>query len=130
MTSPGEIGRLMRFALVGGGVAFYYVTTFALLQMWGLGELSANGIAFTSAICVQYVGQTLFTFRQPLAEISQVMRFTATICFGFTLSTLLTGLIGPNLGWSGWFSAALAAVILPVQNFIIFRLWVYSDATA
>ncbi|MGR3804790.1 GtrA family protein [Marinibacterium profundimaris] len=125
-----EIARLLRFALVGGTVAAFYVALFALLRAQGMAEGPANTIAFAAAICLQYVGQTRLTFRRPLAGLGQMSRFGLTVGLGYAVSLLVTGVIGPALGWADWQSAAVVAVLLPLQNFTIFRLWVYTGAPA
>lgn len=128
MIARQEMMQFLRFGLVGGGVALFYVLCFAGLRALGLGEVGANAFAFSGAICVQYIGQTVFTFRQPLASSAQMLRFGVTVGLGFLVSMCITGALGPQLGWSDWLSAAVVAVFLPVQNFIIFRLWVYAAA--
>jgi len=125
-----NLAQLMRFAFVGVTVALFYVGLFTLLRTYGLGEALANSLAFAAAICLQYLGQTILTFRQPLAEASQVLRFGLTVGLGFVISALVTGIVGPSLGWADWVSASLVAVILPVQNFLLFRLWVYTGTAA
>ena len=57
-------------------------------------------------------------------------RFGLTVGLGYAVSLLVTGVIGPALGWADWQSAAVVAVLLPLQNFTIFRLWVYTGAPA
>ena len=52
------------------------------------------------------------------------------IIASFVISALVTGIVGPSLGWADWVSASLVAVILPVQNFLLFRLWVYTGTAA
>lgn len=124
------LAQLLRFAAVGGTVAALYVGLFAFLRAEGLAEGLANTIAFAAAICVQYIGQTVLTFREPLVEPGQMLRFGLTVGLGYVVAAIITSLAGPALGWADWFSAGVVAALLPVQNFIIFRVWVYASATA
>ena len=128
MSRRANLAQITRFAGVGLGVAAFYVVLFATLRRQGLDEVPANATAFCAAIVVQYVGQTTLTFRQPLAETGQILRFGVTVSLGYAFSALVTGLIGPSLGWTDWISAAVVAVLLPAQNYTIFRLWVYTRA--
>lgn len=130
MKRATDLLLLTRFALVGGSVAVFYVGAFTLLRAQGVGEMPANTVAFAAAICVQYIGQSLLTFRQPMADLGQILRFGLTVGLGYVVSAIVTGLIGPALGWADWISATAVAALLPIQNFILFRLWVYSRATA
>ncbi|UWQ75327.1 GtrA family protein [Leisingera sp. M658] len=124
----GDSGQVLRFSIVGATVAGLYVLGYTTLLASGLAQASANVLAFAAAVAVQYVLQTAWTFRRPLGMPEQMLRFSCTIAAGFAVSALITGVIGPALGWADWLSAAAVTVILPVQNFIIFRLWVYSAA--
>ncbi|AHC99637.1 GtrA family protein [Leisingera methylohalidivorans] len=123
-----DAGQVLRFSVVGAAVAGLYVLGYTGLLAAGLAQASANGLAFAAAVAVQYVLQTAWTFRRPLGLPEQMARFACTIAAGFAVSMVITGVIGPALGWADWLSAAAVTVILPVQNFIIFRLWVYAAA--
>ncbi|MFW8594215.1 GtrA family protein [Cribrihabitans neustonicus] len=118
--------QLIRFCIAGGSVAVLYVLAYAGLLAAGAPQAGANAAAFVLAVAVQYVLQTRWTFRRPLARPGQAARFACTIAAGFAVSALITGALGPALGLAPWLAAAAAAMLLPVQNFIIFRLWVYA----
>lgn len=121
-----DSAQLLRFCISGASVAILYVLGYAALLAAGLPPVAANAAAFAAAVIVQYVLQTGWTFARPLARPGQILRFSCTVAAGYAVSAVLTGLLGPALGLAGWQSAAVAAVLLPVQNFIIFRLWVYA----
>ena len=124
----GNAGQILRFSVVGATVAGLYVLGYSALLAAGVAQAAANALAFAVAVGVQYVLQTAWTFRRPLGLPDQMVRFAVTIAAGFAVSALITGAIGPMLGWVDWLAAAAVTVILPVQNFIIFRLWVYAAA--
>jgi putative flippase GtrA len=46
---------------------------------------------------------------------------------GLLVSALILGVLGPALGWPNWVSAALVTLVVPVQNFLLFRQWVFSE---
>lgn len=119
----------VRFAIVGIAVALFYVLTYLALMAAGLSRPAANATAFLLAVAGQYVAQTLWTFRRPLGLPDQIVRFACTIGLGLLVSALLTGVIGPAMNWTDWMAAALVTVILPVQNYLFFRLWVFSKAS-
>lgn len=122
--------HLIRFVIVGVTVAALYVMLYVGFLSLGLAIWAANALAFGIAVLVQYVGQTAWTFRQQLAEPGQALRFCITIGLGFVTSAILTGLVGPALDWPSWLAAGIAAVLLPVQNYLFFRLWVYAGVGA
>ena len=118
---------LFRFAIVGVGVAALYVAAYLLMLEFGLGKTLANLIAFAMAITVQYIGQAAFTFRKPLDDQTQMLRFISMIGAGFLSASAITGLIGPALSFSDMASAISVTLILPVQNFFIMKLWVFTQ---
>jgi len=120
-------GIMLRFAVVGAGVAAFYVLLYLGFQSIGLGQPLANALAFLMAVTGQYVAQTTWTFRRPLTLPNQISRFVVTISLGLVVSALITGALGPALGWADWVSAAVVTVVLPVQNFLFFRNWVFSE---
>jgi len=120
-------GQIIRFAMVGTGVAVTYVLLYLAFLELGISQAIANIVAFLIAVIVQYLGQTIFTFHKPLGLPSQVIRFICTIGLGLLVSALITGFFGPSMGWPDWISAALVTIILPVQNFLFFKIWVFTE---
>ena len=120
-----ETARKMRFLITGGFVACIYVTGFTLLYNFGLDLLTANFVAFTFSVVIQYVMQTRWTFRRPLFSGSQTVRFAVTIAVGLVYSSVIASYVGPTLSWRPWFSAGVISVSLPIINYLSFRLWVY-----
>lgn len=118
---------IVRFAIVGVVVAAVYIVLYLMLLAVGLRPVMANLVAFFLAIILQYVGQTVWTFQRPLAVPDQLGRFLVTIGIGFLTSSLITSILGPALGWENWTSAAIVTVVLPMQNYLFFRNWVFSD---
>ncbi len=117
---------LVRFAIVGVTIAAIYVLGYLLFVQLGLPRFWANGMAFAVAVTSQYVGQTVFTFRRKLGEIDQVFRFGVMIGAGFVTSALITSWAAPLFGAPDALAATVVAFVLPVQNFILMKLWVYA----
>ena len=118
--------RLWRYALAGGATAALYVVLYVCLLALGVPQWIANGASFLLAVAFQYVAQAAFTFEAPLRDGTQIARFVAMIALGLTTSAAITGWIGPLQGLADWMSAAIVAVILPIQNFFIMSLWVFA----
>ena len=119
-------GTLLRFALVGAGVAALYIALYALLLTLGVAQALANALAFLCAVAIQYVGQAGFTFNASLRDSGQAIRFGAMIGLGLVTSALITGLLGPALGWPALVSAVVVTLVLPIQNFVIMSRWVFT----
>lgn len=120
-----DVSRLIRFGVIGFVVAVIYIALYTLLYHAGVTPLVANAIAFSTAVLVQYVGQTLWTFKRALWNGQQSVRFFATIGLGVVYSSLFASVVGPAFDWRPWFAAGFVAVTLPVINYISFRLWVF-----
>lgn len=120
-----ELSRLVRFGITGFIIAVVYVTGYTVLFHSGVRPLPANVIAFGVSVAVQYVLQTKWTFRRPLWDGAQSVRFLATIAMGLVYSSVIVSMIGPAFDLRPWVAAGLAAVTLPVLNYIAYRVWVY-----
>lgn len=120
-----ELSRLFRFGVTGFVVAVIYVAGYTALYHTSLTPITANFVAYGAAVTVQYVMQTVWTFRRRLIDGAQSLRFLAIIGMGLVYSSLLASIIGPALGWQPWVAAGLVAVTLPILNYISFRLWVF-----
>lgn len=122
--------RPVRFALIGTGVAGFYVALYLLFLSAGLDRFWSNGLAFAAAVLAQYLGQTLFTFRRRLATARQIYRFSVMICLGLATSALITGSLAPALRQPEIVAAVAVALILPVQNYFLMKAWVYVSPAA
>lgn len=122
---PGEAGRVLRFALVGVATAAIYALLFLLARTAGVAPWLASTAAFAVAVAFQYAAHAAFTFRRPLRRPDQIARFAATVGLGWATATAVTAAIGPALGLAEAVSVGIAVTLLPVLNFVLFRLWVY-----
>ncbi len=122
-----ERNRFLRFATVGAVVAVYYLVAF-----WGLSQVFdspwiANFWAFGSAVLIQYIGQTVWTFGKLLAVPAQIGKFLCMIGVGLIFSSAVTGVLGPQIGLSKVTSALIVVALLPFINFVFLRYWVYRE---
>ena len=125
-----DLGRLIRFGVIGILVAAVYVVLYTAFFHAGLTPFISNSMAFSTAVCVQYLGQTLWTFQRQLWERKQILRFLSTIIVGMFYSTIIVSYVAQAADWRPWFAAGFVAVTLPILNYIAFRLWVYRAGSA
>ncbi len=121
---------ISRFALVGVSTAALYVLLYLVFLQTGMPQARANALAFLSAIVAQYAGQACFTFGKQLADPPQILRFGVMTGLGFISSTVLTSYIAPLLAFEDWIAAVAVTLILPVQNYIIMTLWVFTKSVS
>lgn len=117
--------RIVRFGFVGTAVALLYVGSFTVLVAIEVQELLANALAVIVAVLFQYVMQTAYTFRNRILIRGQAMRFLFTIGIGLAISTPVTTIIGPALGWKEYASAGTVVVLSSLTNYVLFTFWVY-----
>jgi len=125
MVGGAEFARIIRFAIVGVGIAALYALLYALFRFAAIVPWLASLAAFAISVATQYVAHARFTFRSPLDAPGQLPRFVASIGLGAVIATLLTGVVGPQAGLPEAVTVAIVVVALPISNFILFRLWVY-----
>lgn len=116
----------LRFAFVGMTVAATYVALYLGLLALGVQQFVANSLAFLLAVALQYVAQAAFTFARKLNDLVQALRFAVMICLGLLVSTLITGVLGPMFGLSDVWAALAVTAFLPIVNFAMMTLWVFS----
>ncbi|MCY6380003.1 GtrA family protein [Hoeflea prorocentri] len=124
--SHAALGELVRFAVVGVTVAALYFVLFVCLSQTRLPDFVINLVAFCTAVVVQYFLQAKWTFKRSAAKTAQAGKFIVTVGFGLLLSTLISSVIGPAMHWSSVVTAAVVVVILPISNFILFKVWVFA----
>jgi putative flippase GtrA len=118
--------QLVRFAIVGAVVALTYMAGYVALLALGFPQPLANAAAFLAAVALQYLGQAGFTFRRPVRDPAQALRFAAMIGLGLMTAAAITGWAGPRLGLSDWMAALAVTLFLPVQNYVFMSAWVFS----
>lgn len=133
----GMVGGLLasvvvRYALVGVLIAAVYwllANVLVLIVPVAPPWLSA-GAAFLIAVSLQYVLHARFTFGNKAADAGQAARFATAVAAGLAISSAITGLAGPAMGWPHVVNTAVVVVVVPVSNFLLFRAWVFVKAGA
>ena len=116
--------QFLRFSIVGGLVALIYFSLFILLAPI-LQAFLANSIAYVLAVTFQYFAQSTWTFRRRARDAAQAVRFGLTMVAAYLFATVITTWIGPALDWPNYVVAGVVVVILPVTNFIMFKIFVF-----
>ncbi|SFS85652.1 GtrA-like protein [Sulfitobacter marinus] len=118
--------KLVRFCLIGSSTALAYVLLYMAFLAMDVSQVLANGFAFVLAVMLQYVGQAAFTFGRPLNDFGQILRFGVMVVLGFVSSALITSFLPDLMELTDWAAAVIAALYLPVQNFVFMALWVFA----
>ena len=121
-----ELGIISRFGFVGiFSTTIHLLTVYLILFFTKQSPYIANTIAFMLGFAVSFVGNYYWTFKVSGNLRQSIQRFVIISFSAFCLSTLiLTAMLAKQ-----WFtpavSGALAALIIPVLNFIGSRLWAF-----
>lgn len=130
VSNKHQVLRLVRFSIVGLTVAVIYLVLFNLLRTFEMPHVSASTIAFLAAVFVQYLLQTMWTFKREVRNRKYMSRFGIMVGLGALIAAAITKYIGPIAGLSDFQSSLVVVVVLPVFNFLIMALWVYKDPDA
>lgn len=119
----GEIGRIVRFVVVGGAATLVHVGV-ALLSLHAMGAAPhvANLCGFLVAVVFSYTMHSRVTFRHEGA--SALPRFSVVALGGFLVSS---GAVSAflALGLPEGVAVPLAALVVPVASYLANRFWVF-----
>jgi putative flippase GtrA len=124
-----ELGRIVRFGLVGLLSTGIYMGLFALAIRL-LPPVGASVVAYALSALVNFVMQSRFTFRQQALSGRSATRFVLMhlLCMA-TNSSLLWLAIGP-LEQPAMKSQAVIVVFVAGLSYLISRFWVYPPGRA
>ena len=116
----------MRFSIVGVVVtASYMAGTYSGIRWLGLSPLQSNWLGCAASIVISYLGQKYFTFRSEGAHQIELPKFLLTCTIAVVFSSLSISTTS-HLGIDYRIGILIAAFILPLCNFTIMNLWVFS----
>jgi len=120
-----ELWTLLRFSLVGGGATFLHLAVASwLVVVWGALPIQANAGGFMVAFLFSFLGQHFWAFRSQRRVASSLPRFLMVAGLAFLASNLvllaLLALAIPPL-----LATLIAACVIPLVSFILFRWWVF-----
>lgn len=122
--SPLE--RLIRFGMIGLlATAVHATVGIGLHSLAGASPLMANGIAFSVAVVIGFLGHSRVTFPDARADHAAFVRFAVTAVTGFALNQLIVWAVTERLGHPYWLSLGLAVAIVPAATFVALRLWAF-----
>lgn len=113
----------LRFAAVGvAATAVHVIVGLSLARYAGLAPWSANIAAFSAALAVSYLGNSLVTFRVDARRPHALARFALVSALAFALNQSIVMLL-TGTGWS--YAAALAVVVLivPAATYLAAKHW-------
>lgn len=124
-------GEVLRFGVVGvTATLVHFGVLNAAVRLAGLDPVIANGIAFSVAVFVTYVGQSLWVFRQPIYAPGRLQKFATSAVGGLVANMALMALFSDLFGLHYNIAFGLCLIIVPGCQFVVNKLWVFGATGA
>lgn len=127
---PAIVREANLFALVGvTATACYAAVTLAAHAWLRLGPMSASVVGYLASVGVSYLGNSLFTFRQPVLHGPQAARFATISLAGFAVNQTITYVCAHLLGWPLTYTLVPVVVVVPATTFMLSKFWAFRPRT-
>lgn len=124
-----ELGRIIRFGLVGLLSTGIYMGLFALV-IRALPPVESSVIAYALSAVLNFVMQSRFTFRQQALSGGSAVRFVLMHLFCMGVNSSLLWLATGPLALPAMASQAVIVVFVAGLSYLVSRFWVYPPAQA
>lgn len=125
-----SVMEILRFGMVGlAATAAHYAILRLAVEKLAIPPTLANGSAFLCALCVTYLGQSLWVFHERSRHgPAQMLRFSVSILFGLfaNMAIMALSVHALDLTYQGGF--LLGVFLVPVLSFVINRFWVFNGS--
>ncbi|MEQ8701331.1 MAG: GtrA family protein [Bauldia litoralis] len=119
--------RVMRFGIAGLlSTAFYFVVANLIVLVSTMDPAWASLGAYLLAIVFSYTVQSRFTYRVKQDSAPQIIRFLLTSGLGLAVSYWVVWICTELFSFPFWVGPFSVCIIVPVMNYFIFSLWVFS----
>jgi len=116
--------QLPWFAVFGLAASAAHFAVALSAQRWlGLEPLTANTVAFVSALAISYLGNSIVTFRVEPRRGAAFARFVVLSLASFALNQLIVYALTVRLGWPFWASLLVVISTVPIATFVLARNW-------
>ena len=125
---PDTIGQLVRFAIVGFGLAAVYSAIYWYLAYYVMPPVAAVVIAFVVSVSIGFVLHSRWSFRgHGRREDNQLkVRFLVVQLSGFVLNEIFTWVLtGPLIRGPTWWPLIPAIFVTPLATFALNRTLVF-----
>lgn len=125
-----SVTEILRFGIVGlAATAMHYFTLILMVELFAISPTLANGLAFLFALCITYLGQSLWVFQERSQHnISQMLRFIVSLGFGLLSNMVIMAVSMHALGMGYQNGFLLSLLLVPALSFMINRLWVFNSS--
>src|SRR5262249_39681968 len=123
--------RIIRFAGAGAAAAATHVRVApALTGREGLPVLTSNGLAFTVAVLLSYIGNHSWTFLRAGSHDRHLPRFLVVSLAGLALNQSIVFTTVTLAGFPYIVGILIVIVVVPTLTFLLSRSWAFIDFKA
>jgi putative flippase GtrA len=120
--------QALRFAAVGAAASATHVAiALALIERAHLPVLTANGLAFTVAVLVSYLGNHSWTFTRAGHHDRHLPRFLAVSLAGLALNQAIVFTTVTLAGLPYLVGILIVIAVVPVLTFALSRSWAFVE---
>ncbi|HWA61830.1 MAG TPA: GtrA family protein [Caulobacteraceae bacterium] len=125
--SRSQLARqVLSFGAVGGAAtATHAAVALAAHHLAGVAPLTANLIAYLTAVAISYFGNALITFGRPARNAEQFVRFIAVSLSGFAINQSVVFATVKLAGWPLWLALIPALGLAAVSSFLMSKHWAF-----
>ncbi|MGB8843680.1 MAG: GtrA family protein [Aliidongia sp.] len=128
---PGWIAQTARYGVVGVGISLLYsgLTVFFVSGL-GIASVLASLGSFVIALPISYFSHWAITFQRRHRFSDGWQRFAVLSAVGFTVAVPGMYVVTNVLNWSYLIGIAFSWVLVPMINYTLLQLWVFSHRRA
>jgi len=125
---PELVRRLIRFGVVGGGVAVFFMGLNKFFGLW-TGTWPAYFLSYPPALALHYSLNKWWTFGCERTDTArQVSEYLVMVGITFVVQSGFFWLAHDRLGLAGWLSAGFANVAQMALSFVLMQRRVFAGA--
>ncbi len=125
MDRQGLIGKVLRFAMVGGLVtALHFAIAIGIVEKVVNNPPLANGIAYTVATVFNYLLNATWTFTCPLRK-TNLVRFLAVSILALGMAAGLSWMVDRE-GYHYLWGILAVAFVIPPATFLLHHAWTFA----
>lgn len=121
-----EMGKILRFAIMGGIGAVLYIAITIALTSWGVRQVIASLVAQILTGVLFYLGHGLVTFGVDPSRPKTVMRFLIFAVGSLSANAALTAFLLHVAHMPSMVVVGILTIMVPVVNYFISRFWVFA----
>ena len=123
--------QIIRFGAVGAAASATHVAVaLVMIERQGLPVLTSNGLAFTVAVLLSYIGNHSWTFLRAGSHDRHLPRFVVVSLAGLALNQSIVFTTVTLAGFPYIVGILIVIAVVPVLTFLLSRSWAFIDFKA